>query len=61
MFAEGISDQVFTGEVTYIAPTAIANGNIRTYLVRVTLDEDDRDGLRPGMSARVELGEVPEV
>ena len=58
VFIEGI-DRVFDGEVTYIAPTATANGNIRTYLVRVTVD--DRDGLRPGMSARVELGEAPEV
>ncbi|MEM8531390.1 MAG: HlyD family efflux transporter periplasmic adaptor subunit [Chloroflexota bacterium] len=58
VFVEGI-DRVFNGEVTYIAPTATVNGNIRTYLVRVTVDE--RDGLRPGMSARVELGEAPEV
>ncbi|MEM8533021.1 MAG: HlyD family efflux transporter periplasmic adaptor subunit [Chloroflexota bacterium] len=46
-------DEIFPGEVSYIAPTASVQGNIRTYLVRITLDE--QEGLRPGMSVRVVL------
>ncbi|NOK63649.1 MAG: Multidrug efflux pump subunit AcrA (membrane-fusion protein) [Chloroflexi bacterium AL-W] len=46
-------DEVFPGEVSYIAPTASVQGNIRTYLVRIALDE--QAGLRPGMSVRVVL------
>jgi multidrug resistance efflux pump len=41
----------YTGKVSYIAPAATISGNIRTYLVRVALD--DQAGLRPGMNVRV--------
>jgi len=44
---------VYNGKVSYIAPTATTIGTIRTYLVRITLDQ--QAGLLPGMSARVDL------
>jgi HlyD family secretion protein len=53
VYVEGLAGRTLTGRVSYIAPAAAMQGSIRTYLVRVTLDE--ADGLRPGMSARVEL------
>jgi HlyD family secretion protein len=51
--ADALPDKVFKGKVTYIAPTTTAVGTIRTYLVRIALDS--QDGLRAGMSARVDL------
>jgi HlyD family secretion protein len=51
--ADARPDTVYKGKVSYIAPTATTNGSIRTYLVRVTLDQ--QDGLLAGMSARVDL------
>jgi HlyD family secretion protein len=51
--ADARPDTVYKGKVSYIAPTATTTGAIRTYLVRVTLDE--QDGLLAGMSARVDL------
>jgi HlyD family secretion protein len=53
VYVEGVAGRTLTGRVSYIAPAATIQGSIRTYLVRVILDE--ADGLRPGMSARVEL------
>ena len=50
---DGLPDKPYTGTVSYIAPTPTVAGNIRTYLVRVLLDNPA--GLRVGMSARVEL------
>jgi HlyD family secretion protein len=47
------SDTIYPGEVSYIAPTATVQGTIRTYLVRIALEK--QDGLKPGMSARVDL------
>lgn len=52
VYAEAL-EQVYDGEVSYIAPTATVVGNVRTFLVRVALDK--QDGLRAGMSVRVEL------
>jgi len=51
--ADARPDKVYKGKVSYIAPTATTTGSIRTYLVRVTLDE--QEGLLAGMSARVDL------
>jgi HlyD family secretion protein len=45
--------KTFTGSIEYIAPTATTSGNVRTFLVRITLDT--LDGLRAGMNARVEI------
>jgi HlyD family secretion protein len=51
---DAIPERDFTGSVAYIAPTATVIGNVRTYAVRVTLDEQD-GSLRAGMSARVSI------
>jgi HlyD family secretion protein len=51
--ADAQPDKVYHGKVSYIAPTATTVGTIRTYLVRVALDQ--HDGLLAGMSARVDL------
>jgi HlyD family secretion protein len=53
IFVDSVPDQVFTGKISYIAPTATAIGTLRTYLVRVSLD--NQQGLRAGMSARVDF------
>jgi HlyD family secretion protein len=45
------TNKVYTGKVSYIAPSATASGNVRTYQVRIALD--DQAGLRPGMRVRV--------
>jgi HlyD family secretion protein len=45
--------KVIAGVISYIAPTATAIGNIRTFLVRVNLT--DLEGLRAGMTARVDI------
>jgi HlyD family secretion protein len=50
---DSVPDKAYTGKVTYIAPTATAVGTLRTYLVRIAID--DQTGLRAGMSARVDL------
>lgn len=50
---DALAGTPFTGIVTFIAPTATVVGNIRTFVVRVTLD--DQGSLRPGMSARVRI------
>lgn len=50
---DALPDQVFEGHVTYIAPTATVQGTLRSFLVRVSLDV--QDGLRAGMSARVDV------
>jgi HlyD family secretion protein len=50
---DSVPDKVYTGKVTYIAPTATAVGTLRTYLIRIAID--DQTDLRAGMSARVDL------
>jgi HlyD family secretion protein len=50
---DSVPDKAYTGKVTYIAPTATAVGTLRTYLIRIAID--DQTGLRAGMSARVDL------
>jgi len=51
--ADALPGEQFAGTVSYVAPTATVAGNVRTYLVRVTLDR--QEGLRAGMSARVRI------
>jgi HlyD family secretion protein len=53
LYADALPGQLLAGKVSYIAPTAQVQGAIRTYLVRITLDEPQ--GLRVGMSVRVEI------
>lgn len=50
---DALPDKVFDGRVSYIAPTATVQGTLRSYLVRVVLDA--QEGLRAGMSARVDV------
>lgn len=50
---DALPDQVITGTVSYIAPAASVQGTLRTYLVRVTVDKIE--GMRAGMSARVDI------
>lgn len=50
---DALPDKVFKGRVGYISPTATSLGTIRTFLVRIELDE--QEGLRAGMSARVDI------
>ncbi len=51
--AEALPGTEYEGEVIYIAPLADVVGNVRTFRVKVKLEETQR--LRPGMSVRVEL------
>ncbi|HEU5100530.1 MAG TPA: efflux RND transporter periplasmic adaptor subunit [Roseiflexaceae bacterium] len=51
--ADARPDTVYKGKISYIAPTATTTGTIRTYLVRISLDQ--HDGLLAGMSARVDF------
>lgn len=52
---DGIAGQVYGGTVSFVSPVATNAGAIRTYVVRVSLDE--QTGLRAGMSARVDIQE----
>ncbi len=56
IFVDAFPGEVFSGEVSYIAPSATVSGSVRTYEVRIALD--DADKLRDGMSTRVELQPV---
>jgi HlyD family secretion protein len=51
--ADARPDTVYKGKISYIAPTATTVGTIRTYLVRISLDQ--QEGLLAGMSARVDI------
>lgn len=51
---DAIPGTTFNGHVTYIAPTATVVGNVRTYAVRITLEDQD-ERLRAGMSVRVAI------
>lgn len=51
--ADALPGKEFSGKISFIAPAANVAGNIRTFLVRVSLD--DQTGLRAGMSARVTI------
>jgi HlyD family secretion protein len=50
---DALPEKVYAGKISFIAPTATTVGTIRTYLVRVTIE--DQEGLRAGMSARVDI------
>jgi len=51
--ADAQPGKIYNGKVSYIAPTATTVGTIRTYLVRIALEQ--QAGLLAGMSARVDL------
>jgi multidrug resistance efflux pump len=48
---DALPDKVLRGTVSFVAPTAISVGNIRTFPVRVDLES--AEGLRAGMSVRI--------
>ncbi len=50
---ESLPTTSFTGKVVSIAPAATVNGNVRTYLVRIAID--DYVGLRSGMRVRATI------
>ena len=51
--ADAMPEAIYKGKVSFVSPTATTLGTIRTYLVRITLD--DQEGLRSGMSVRAEI------
>lgn len=53
LHADAMPGKTYTGKVTYVSPTATTVGTIRTYLVRIAID--DQEGLRAGMSARADI------
>lgn len=53
ILVEAFPGRTFSGRVSYIAPTAIVRGSVRTFKVQIALDNPE--GLKDGMSARVEL------
>jgi HlyD family secretion protein len=53
VFADALPGQEIQGKVSFISPTAQVVGTIRSYLVRITLD--DPKSLRVGMSVRVQI------
>jgi multidrug resistance efflux pump len=48
---DALPETVLRGTVSFVAPTAISVGNIRTFPVRVDLES--QEGLRAGMSVRI--------
>ncbi len=50
---DALPGKVYTGTVDFIAPVANVVGNVRTFTVRVKLDE--QDSLRAGMSVRITI------
>ncbi len=53
ILVEAFPDRTFRGRVSYIAPSATVKSGVRTFKVQITLDNPE--GLKDGMSARVEL------
>jgi HlyD family secretion protein len=54
VLVDALPEKTFRGKVSFIAPAATGTGTVRTYKVRIDLD--NQDGLRAGMSVRVEIG-----
>jgi len=52
--ADATPNTRYSGKVTFIASSATVISNVRTYVVRITLDT--QDGLRPGMRVRAVIG-----
>ncbi|NTW03397.1 MAG: efflux RND transporter periplasmic adaptor subunit, partial [Oscillochloris sp.] len=50
---ESLPATEFSGKVAYIAPTATVSSNVRSYLVRVSID--DQAGLLAGMRVRATI------
>lgn len=50
---QSLPDKTFIGKVSYIAPAATVTGNVRSYTVRISID--DQSGLLAGMRARASI------
>lgn len=50
---DALPEELFTGAVSYISPSVTTQGNVRTYTVRVDLE--DAEGVRVGMSGQMVL------
>ncbi len=53
LFVQSLPTTTFTGKVAYIAPAATVTGNVRSYTVRIAID--DQSNLLSGMRVRVTL------
>lgn len=53
LIVQSLPTTVFTGKVSYIAPAATVTGNVRSYSVRVTIDQ--QEGLLAGMRVRATI------
>lgn len=53
IIVDGLSGKTYTGKVSSIAPTATVVGSVRTFLVKIALD--NTADLRAGMSARATI------
>jgi multidrug efflux pump subunit AcrA (membrane-fusion protein) len=51
---DAVSDTEIAGTVSWVSPNATTTGNVRTYDVKLELDEQN-DGLRPGMTATASI------
>ncbi|MEI7771677.1 MAG: efflux RND transporter periplasmic adaptor subunit [Chloroflexales bacterium] len=57
LFVQSLPAVTFSGKVAYIAPAATVNGNVRTYKVRIAID--DQGKLLSGMRVRATLSPEP--
>ncbi|NNJ09226.1 HlyD family efflux transporter periplasmic adaptor subunit [Chloroflexales bacterium ZM16-3] len=53
LLVQSLPNVTFSGKVIYIAPAATVNGNVRTYTVRISID--DQSGLLSGMRVRATI------
>jgi HlyD family secretion protein len=53
LLVQSLPNTAFSGKVAYIAPAATVTGNVRSYKVRITID--DQAGLLAGMRVRATL------
>ncbi len=53
LFVQSLPETNFSGKVIYIAPAATVNGNVRTYMVRIAID--DQSNLLAGMRVRTTI------
>lgn len=51
---DAVSDTEIAGTVSWVSPNATTTGSVRTYDVKLELDEQN-DGLRPGMTATASI------
>jgi HlyD family secretion protein len=52
---DALPDRPVVGTVSEIAPTSSSTSGVVTYLVTINIDEDQTEGLRPGLSASASI------